>query len=156
MKSIIGLVLLLLLFQSVNPQKPAFFRVYNANGKKLNKGELFQLSDTSITLTRKNIFVETPVSQIEVIKSKRTTGHRILITTLSIAGAGVFLAAAVYGLSRPRDYVRPGNINRGGSKSGSVNNTRVMRKTQRPHKKYKVNGNAQTWEEQRKLLVQLL
>ena len=93
MKSIIGLVLLLLLFQSVNPQKPAFFRVYNANGKKLNKGELFQLSDTSITLTRKNIFVETPVSQIEVIKSKRTTGHRILITTLSIAGAGVFFGS---------------------------------------------------------------
>ena len=38
MKTIIGLLLLLFLVQSADGQKPAFFLIYNSNGKKVNKG----------------------------------------------------------------------------------------------------------------------
>ena len=93
-------LLLLFLVRFAGAQKPAFFRVYNAEGKKVNKGTLYEFSDTSVTLTRRNQFVETHLSQIDVIKSKRTTGHRVMKTTLIVMGAAVFLVAAVYALSR--------------------------------------------------------
>jgi len=151
MKTIIVL-LLLFLVQSADAQKPAFFRVYNSEGKKVNKGALFEFSDTSVTLTRRNQFVETHLSQIDVIKSKRTTGHRVMKTTLVVVGAAVFLVATVYALAHSGS--RYGTIDPGGagkSKPGGLQHPRG--KPPRPQKKYKVNSDVEKWQEQRKLLV---
>ncbi len=149
MKSIISLLILLFLLQSAPAQKTNFFRVYNLQGKKVNKGAIFQLSDTSITLTRKNIFTETPVAQIKVIKSKITTGHRIMVTTLSVVGVAVLFVGAIYNLAQSDGSDNTGN------KSGSNNKTR-MGKPPRPQKKYRVNGDTGMWKEQRKVLQQQL
>ncbi len=150
MKSIISLLLLFFLVQFAEAQKPAFFRVYNSHGKMVNKGSVFELSDTSLTLTRRNIFVETPVEEINVIKSKRTTGHRALIITLKVVGVVFFLAATAYSLAQ--DGPRTGTINSGGNKSQSGNSKSPLHKTPRPQKKYKVNTDVEKWQEQRKLL----
>jgi hypothetical protein len=151
MKPIIGL-LLFFLVQSADAQKPVFFRVYNSNGKKLNKGILFQLSDTSVTLTRRNRFVETPVSQIDVIKSKRTTGHRVLKTALVVVGSAGFLVAAIYASNHTSP--RNGYINSGANKSNPGDLKSPLHKTPRPQKKYRINRDAEKWQEQRKLLVE--
>jgi hypothetical protein len=99
MKEIVSFIFFLFLLQSAQAQKQNFFRVYNIQGKKVNKGAIFQLSDTSVTLTRKNIFTETPVSQIKVIKSRRTSGHRVLVTTLSVVGVAVLFVGTIYRLT---------------------------------------------------------
>ena len=144
-------LLLLFLVRFAGAQKPAFFRVYNAEGKKVNKGTLYEFSDTSVTLTRRNQFVETHLSQIDVIKSKRTTGHRVMKTTLVVVGAAVFLVATVYALAHSGQ--RYGNINSGADKSKSGDFKNPMGKPPRPEKKYKVNSDVEKWQEQRKLLV---
>ena len=70
----------------------------------------------------RNIYVETPLSQIDVTKSKRTTGHRVLKTTLHVVGGAVFLVATAYALAH--DGPRNGNINSGANKSkpGDIKN----------------------------------
>jgi hypothetical protein len=150
MKTIIAL-LLLFLVQSAGAQKPAFFRVYNSEGKKVNKGALFEFSDTSVTLTRRNQFVETHLSQIDVIKSKRTTGHRVMKTTLVVVGAAVFLVATVYALAHSGS--RYGTIDPGGAnKSKPGKPVMPLQKPPKPKKKYKVNSDVEKWQEQKKLL----
>ena len=153
----IRIIFLLLLFfssQLITAQKPAFLRVYNSHGKKINKGELFQTSDTSITLTRRNLFTETPITQINVIKSNRTTGHRVAITTLSIlsvVGVAILLANSLNDTNRPNGY-----INRGNNKSRQTNTVNPMLKKGRPLKKYKVNQDQEEWKKQRVVLNLLL
>jgi hypothetical protein len=151
MKRAICLLFLFVTLHFVNAQKPTFLRVYNAHGKKINKGTIFETTDTSITLTRKNIFTETPIVQIDVIKSKRTTGHRILITTLSVAGIAVLLAGAVHSLSRPHGYYRTNTGNQ--VKKDPMG---LRSKPPRPLKKYQVSNDTNTWRKQRILLNQLL
>jgi hypothetical protein len=148
-------ILLLLLFFPLayaNAQDPVFLRVYNAQGKKIDKGYLSYLSDSSITLTRKRTIVtETPVSQIHLIKSKRTTGHRILVTTAVVAGFAVVVVALAWtgkngsngGFFYPRGS---------GKKKESV---RPLPQP-RPFKRYEVNGNAQNWQQQKARLGVLL
>ena len=150
MKITISLLLLFFSAQFTEAQEPAFFRVYNTHGKKVNKGSVFELSDTSLTLTRKNIFVETTVPEIDIIKSKRTTGHRIMITTLKVVGVAFFLAATAFSLSG--DGPRNGTINSGGKKKSHDGNSKPSEKPPRPPKKYKVNADVEKWQEQRKLL----
>lgn len=147
------MISLLLLFgtaQFAKAQEPAFFRVYNAKGKKVNKGSVFELSDSSLTLTRRNIFVETPVKEIYVIKSKRTKGHRIMITALKVVGGVFFLAATAYSLAQ--DGPHNGTINSGANKSKSGNFKNPLHATPRPQKKYKVYADVEKWQEQRELL----
>ena len=149
----IRIFLLLLFFPLAfaNAQEPVFLRVYNAQGKKINKGYLFYLSDTSITLTRKRTVVtETNVSQIHIIKSKRTRGHRILVTTASVAGVAALVVIFVW-------------TNKSGSGRGFFNSRGGHRKkesikrfpTPKPYKHYKVAGNVQNWKKQKAYLALL-
>jgi hypothetical protein len=156
MKTIIGL-LLFFLVQSADAQKPAFFRIYDANGKKVNKGNIYGLSDTSLTLTRRNLFVETPISQIHVIKSKRTTGHRVMMTALTVVGVGVILVGTVYSLSHRGQRncfinSRPGKTRKIADKPTNEKVISPLKKIPKPQKKYKVNADVEKWQEQRKLL----
>src|SRR5687767_7895479 len=139
MKRAICLLFLFVTLHFVNAQKPTFLRVYNAHGKKINRGTIFETTDTSITLTRKNIFTETPIAQIDVIKSKRTTGHRILITTLSVAGIAVLLAGAVHSLARPHGYYT--NTDKQQTKKNPMS---LRSKPPRPLKKYQVSNDTNT------------
>jgi hypothetical protein len=145
------LLLLLFPFAFAHAQGSVFLRVYNANGKKISKGYLVSLSDTSITLIRKaTIIKESPVSHISVIKSKRTTGHRVMVITASVAGAVFLLAGTVW-------------ANKNGSAPGFFNSGSGRKKHQsirplpppKPFKKYKIGGSAQNWQHQKAYLVLL-
>ena len=132
-------------------QQPVFLRVYNTNGQKINKGYLLYLSDTSITLTRKRTVVtETPVSQIGLIKSKRTTGHRIIVTTAAVVSVAAFVVVLIW-------------TNKDRTTSGFFNTGRGRKEKQgikplaspKPFKKYKVDGNTETWQQQKAQLALL-
>jgi hypothetical protein len=92
------------------------------------------------------------VSEIGLIKSKRTTGHRILIITASMVGFAAFIAIKAY--ENRNGYNNQGVINTN-DKSGKKNRARPTRKP-RPLKQYKVDGNIQIWQEHRVYLTRLL
>ncbi len=66
-----------------------FVRVYNWQGKKINKGKVFKVTDTTLVLKRNKELVKIPVSNIGSIKTKRSAGNNILIG----ATAGAILGA---------------------------------------------------------------
>lgn len=133
-------------------QEPVFLRVYNADGGKINKGYLLYLSDTSITLTRKRTIVtETPVSEINLIRTKRTTGHRILVTTAAVAGVAVLVVAFIW--SGKNQSGRPGFFNSG--RSHKKKDTIKPLPPSKPLKKYRIGGNAENWQQQKVRLALL-
>ena len=153
------LIFFLLLFfaQSLHAQKQDFFRVYDSRGKKIAKGNIFTYSDTSLTLTRRNRFYETPVSQIDIIRSKRTTGHRIAMTTLRVVGIAFIAAGTLFTLNNggyPRASLGPRQkrIRRDKHTAGNEKGKGPIEKPPKPRKKYKVNADAKKWEETKKAL----
>lgn len=153
-------LVLLFLAQAVYAQELDFFRVYNDRGKKLAKGNIYSFSDTSLTLTHKNKFFETPVSQIDIIKSKRTTGHRIGRTTLIVTGF-VFIVVATLVLNN--DSGRQ-SLSLGSGKKRKPNPDPPAHITPgflpdeipKPKKDYTVNGSEEKWKETKKALYYYL
>ena len=149
--------LLLVLSQSLHAQKPDFFRVYDSHGKKVAKGTIFTYSDTSITLTRRNRFFETPLSQIDLIKSKRTTGHRVAMVTLGVVGFAFVVAGTLFTLNNG-GYPN-GTFGRGPRRIRNNDAPTNVQKLKSPlekppklQKKYKVNSDTEKWQETRKAL----
>ena len=76
-------------------QKTIFVRVYDLNGKKINKGHVFATTDTSMQLKAKGgDTINLSINGIGTIKSKRSAGHNLLIGSLAGAGAVAILGAA--------------------------------------------------------------
>jgi hypothetical protein len=156
MRTLIALFLVLLA-PSLHAQKPDFFRVYDSRGKKVNKGIIFSYSDTSLTLTRRNRFIETPLSQIALIKHKRTTGHRVAMTTLKVAGIAFIAAGTLFTLNNGgyrNATLGPGprRIRNNGAPPNAQKPKTPTEKPPKPEKKYKVNGDAEKWKETKKAL----
>jgi len=137
---------LLFLFQFSNAQKKTFLRVYTSGGKKISKGHFFDTSDTSIILKKGKKYIETHVTEIDLIKSKRTIAGRISFTAVKIVGFSVVIVVAIYSLSRG------GNLNRRNANKTKGNEISASLK---PLKIYTINRNLDTWREQRILLNQL-
>ncbi len=78
--------------QVKNEKKDVFVRVFDLQGKKIGKGKILSISDTSIELKGKS---ESPieVANIGLIKTKHSGGHNVLIgaacgaTLFAIIGA---------------------------------------------------------------------
>jgi hypothetical protein len=72
-----------------------FVRIYDLQGKKIAKGKVASVTDTSIRLIRGRKKIDTiPASNIGLIKTKRSGGHNVLLG--AAAGAviiGVFVAS---------------------------------------------------------------
>ena len=60
-----------------------FVRVYDLDGKKLGKGKILSISETSVQLTRGGTSLEFPVKDIGLVKTKRSGKHNLLV------GAGI-------------------------------------------------------------------
>jgi hypothetical protein len=70
-----------------------FVRIYDLQGKKISKGKLLSISETSLQLNRKRESVKIPANNIYSIITKRTAGNNVLVgaaigaTTMAIYGA---------------------------------------------------------------------
>jgi len=71
-----------------------FVRVYNLNGKKINKGKIIKISDTLLQLKTNKRIVNIAVNDIGSIKTKRSGGNNILIGSLIGATTGAIFGAA--------------------------------------------------------------
>lgn len=68
-----------------------FVRVYNLDGKKINKGHVAFVGDTVLGLYEHGNYTEINVREIGTIKTKRSAGHNLLIGTAAGAVTGAIL-----------------------------------------------------------------
>ncbi len=94
MKYFITICTCLTIALSTNSQKTIFIRVFDESGKKIDKGFLIQVSDSSLTIRNGEKKQEIPISKISAIKIKRSFGHTVVISSLiGAAGFSIFGAA---------------------------------------------------------------
>lgn len=80
--------------QETKSKKVPFVRVYDLNGKKISKGRIASLTDTSLVVGSKEKPVNIDVSRIGFIKTKRSAGNNILWGAAIGAGTGAILGLA--------------------------------------------------------------
>lgn len=85
------LLFAILICSTATAQKKTFIRLYNLKNVQFNQGKLLSTTDTSVIISKKGLPFEIPIYQIKKIKTKRSTGHTILVTT----GALIVLGAAI-------------------------------------------------------------
>ena len=71
-----------------------FVRVFDLQGKKINKGTIILISETLLQVSRNGEYVEIPVDSIGLIKTKRSAGNNVLIGAASGAIPMALLGAA--------------------------------------------------------------
>lgn len=80
--------------QTENSIKETFVRVYNLNGKKLNKGKVFSITDSTLILKKSNGTKSIDLKIIGMLKTKRSAGNNILIGSLIGGASGALIGAA--------------------------------------------------------------
>lgn len=85
-----------ILAQETQKKENQFVRIYNKQGVKIQKGNIINISDSTISVKRSNGTYTVNYSEIGWIKTKRSFGHRIGaitgVTTICFAfsGASIF------------------------------------------------------------------
>jgi hypothetical protein len=142
--------LLLILFNcSIYAQKPLFVRVYNLDGKKINKGEVFLVTDTSLQLIGKKSPVNIPINTIGSIKTKHSAGNNLLIG--SIIGTTTFALIGATSAS-PEDEILGYTAGEGAaagalvglSLGAAIGGLTILLKNS---KTFLINGNSEKWKE---------
>lgn len=85
MKRLFTILSLVLIYYNVCAQKTLFVRIYDLNGKKINKGHVLAITDTSLLLNTKGGHkINIPINSFTTIKTKRSAGHNLLIGSLAL------------------------------------------------------------------------
>ena len=63
-------------------KKSMFVRVYDLSGKKIHKGRIFKVTDSTLQLIGKTMPLSIPVQSIGTIKTKRSAGNNILVGSI--------------------------------------------------------------------------
>lgn len=71
-----------------------FVRVYDLQGKKIGKGKILSMSETSLQLYKKGNSLTVPIGNIGSIKTKHSGGNNILIGAATGAAVMAILGAA--------------------------------------------------------------
>lgn len=80
-------------FGQADLYRDTFIRVYDLEGKKINKGTISSISENGLILNLRGETTEIPVSTIGIIKTKRSGGHNV--ATGAAIGAGALALAGV-------------------------------------------------------------
>ncbi|MFN3969475.1 hypothetical protein [Flavobacterium sp.] len=96
MKKLFLLSIVMMVCCTMSAQNKLFVRVFDLDGKKINKGFILAVNDTILRLEKNKVFVDIPVKTIGVIKTKRSVGNNVLIGTLtgSVIVGGLLAATA--------------------------------------------------------------
>jgi hypothetical protein len=80
--------------QETKSKAAPFVRVYDQDGKKISKGRIASVTDTSLITGPREKPVTIKVSRIGLIKTKRSAGHNIFLGATIGAGTGAILGLA--------------------------------------------------------------
>jgi len=78
----------------LSAQSHMFLRVFNETGKKIHKGYLRAITDSTLTISLRHTTYEIPVHRISTVKLRRSFGHTVIMTSLISAGSFAILGAA--------------------------------------------------------------
>lgn len=78
--------------QEIPGNSKIFVRVYNLEGKKISKGKIFKITDTSLVLKKGKKLVTISSSEISYIKTKKSKGHAVLRGAMP---GGVLLVSSI-------------------------------------------------------------
>ena len=168
MKKLFFVALSLIMINSfVQAQKKTFLRLYGVAGNKFNKGVFAGATDSSIFIYKDSNKVEIPISRIGTIKTRRSSGHTILIS----ASTGAVLLG-ILGVASGESKVNDGTIGGAlhnaftvtpseglaqgliiGGVLGTATGTIINIFRKKIH--FTINGNRQTWLLQKNLIEQL-
>ncbi len=154
MKQVFVFTLLFLFSFSMVAQKETFARLYDLEGKKFASGFLVHLSDSSLTVNRKGLNQEIPMSRIGHITLRRSVGHAILLGSLItgatfaiIGGVTADPDAWIFGYSAGEGIVTG---LAGGAVTGALIGAIVGGTRKRPI--FHVDGNSEKWKQVKELL----
>ena len=125
-----------------------FVRVFDLQGKKINKGKIFSISETSLQLIKKGENIKINFSSIGSIKTKRSAGNNLLI------GAGVGATTLGIIMARPAEdgwsgdgYSASegalGGVVLGGISGTAIGGITILFKNS---KSYLINGDLSKWK----------
>lgn len=81
-----------------------FVRIYNAKGKKINKGLIISFNDSTLVLRKDYKLQFIPLKDINTLRTKRSFGHSVLI----VGGIGsLFFATVLYSGAEEGDIIEP-------------------------------------------------
>lgn len=89
------LALVMLIYTPADAQKKIFLRFYDFSGHKFEKGQLVSTTDSFIVVFRDTVLIQVPISSIYSIKTKRSYGHNVLVSSFALAGAGGIIGYAI-------------------------------------------------------------
>lgn len=132
----------------------AFVRVYDLQGKKIGKGKILSISDTSLQLNRKVASAEIPVNSIGSIKTKRSAGHNVLVgtaigaSTMAILGAATADPDSFLGWSAGEGAA--GGAFLGGTAGAVIGGITILFKNS---KSYEINGDLEKWKAFNEIII---
>ena len=127
--------------QNVYENTNVFVRVYDLQGKKISKGKILSISETSLQLNRKGESVKIPVISIGSIKTKHSAGNNVLVgaaigaTSMAILGAATADPDAWFGYTAAEGAT--GGALFGGATGAAIGGITVLFKNS---KSYEING----------------
>lgn len=83
--------------QELPSKSKVFVRVYNQFGKKIAKGKILTITDSTLVLKKESNSVTIPSNEITYLITKRTNSHNVLI------GAGAGLGLGIIGMTSSND-----------------------------------------------------
>ena len=146
------LILALLFSINVIAQKEVkkdymFVRVYNLEGKKINKGIVFTVTDTTLQLKRNGRHENILFSNIGLIKTKHSEGHNVLMgsvigaSSMALIGAASADPDAFLGWTAGEGAAAGGVI--GGISGAAIGGITILFKNS---KSYLINGDLSKWK----------
>ena len=147
------LILALLFSINVIAQKEVkkdymFVRVYNLEGKKINKGNVLVITDTTLVIKGKRGYENIPVNGIGLIKTKHSEGHNVLKGAVIGASSMALLGAAsadpdamILGYSAGEGAAVGGVL--GGISGAAIGGITILFKNS---KSFIINGNLSKWK----------
>lgn len=134
--------------QNVKVKSNGFVRVYNLQGKKIGKGKIHKVSETSLQLFRHGETMEFMVDDIGRIKTKRSGGNNVLVgaATGATAFAIVGIATAdpdawIFGYNRGEGALSGAIF--GGTAGAAIGGISILFKNS---KSFEINGDSEKWK----------
>jgi hypothetical protein len=152
----------------LHAQKKIFIRVYDRSGHKSAKGFLAGTTDTSVLILKDSVPMSIHVSNIGYIKTKRSIGHTILISSM-IGGVTAGIIGAASSEKDVNDGTFAGSIHdaftftptegfAAGFLLGSVisGGAGAILHTAGKHHTFTINGNLENFKRERQAIDNLL
>ena len=159
MKNLIFAITLLLSFNIYAQEKfdkaNIFVRVYNLQGKKIGKGKILSISETSLQLNRNRKSVKIPVRSIGSIKTKHSAGNNVLVgaatgaTTMAILGTATADPGAGILAYTAGEGAAAGAL-LGGTAGAAIGGITILFKNS---KSYEINGDMEKWKAFKEMII---